>query len=148
MTDMNSAAATPMTQLLAEILERLSAAQLLTVHGSVVEAAHALEDELRGIGPFATQDQAAAVLALRLAGWPPAQIASREARSALGDAAFGIQFLLATDDEEHVADFLRHAEIGGDSGSLRSIEALRPTASRAITEYRRLTEASKSPNER
>lgn len=144
----NPNAPTPIARLLAEILERLTNRGVLDVRGSFVAAAHELEEELRGIGPFPTDDHAATVLALRLSGWPPAQATSASARAALGDAAFGISFLLATDDADHVADFLRHAEMSQESAQLRPIEELIPIASRAITEYRRLTSRTKSRNER
>jgi hypothetical protein len=130
----------PVTQLLAEILERLSARGVLTMHGSLSEAAQALDDELRAIDPFfERQDQAAAIIALRAAGWPPArQAATPDDRAALAHAAWELQHLLATDDAQHVADLLRHTETAVDAAGMQSIEALLATASHAITEYRRL----------
>jgi hypothetical protein len=140
MTSNELGALAPVTQLLAEILERLSARGILTAHRPFSEAARALDDELRAIDPFfERQDQAAAILALRAAAWPSAmQATTLNDRAALAHAAWELQHLLATDDAQHVADLLRHAETGVDAAEMRPIEALLPVASRAIAEFRRL----------
>jgi hypothetical protein len=139
----------PAAQILGEVLERLRARGVLTLHRSLLDAAAALDDELRSVDPFYDrQSQAAAILALRAAGWPPSEISTLEERSAFAQAAWNVQHLLATDDPRHVADLLRHAESAFGTGSVRSVEALTPIAARAITEYRRLIDATKSPNGR
>lgn len=149
MTSEHASSLAPSVQLLAEALQRLSRDGIITVNTSLAAAADALDCELSAVDPYSYRnDQAAALLALRIAGWPPATAVSHHDRLSFAHAAWDIQHLLATDDAPHVADLLRHSDFTNEASSPDSLDAMLGIASRAITEYRRLISTSRSPNER
>ena len=92
-----------------------------------------------------TAELSAAIVAVRTAGWPPAQSRTPDMLTGTTDTALTVSSMLERESPRHVADFLRYAEAGITGQAMRSIESVLPEATRAIEAYRELTAASDSP---
>ena len=138
----------PRVRLVAEPLERLIAKGLVSVMTPLDIAARVLDEELDLIQLIPTAELSAAIVALRTAGWPPAQSRTPDMLTGTTDTALTVSSMLERESPRHVADFLRYAEAGITGQAMRSIESVLPEATRAIEAYRELTGASDSPNDR
>src|SRR5688500_16286538 len=96
--------------LLEEVLERMVSAGLIQLRQPNGKVAVALARELRRLDMVLSREAAAAIVAVRIAGWPPALAGDEEAAAAVASSAFTIAGMLGDESARHVADFLRHLE--------------------------------------
>ena len=135
--DPDAAVHPAVVRLLSEILARLEAAGPLRLVANPRDAAAALGAALLRAGFALEEGPAAAILALREAGWPPARDDDDAVARRVGREAFHCASMLDGEDARHVADFLRHLEEEIMDAPRRDLAAVIPEAERAIAAYGR-----------
>jgi hypothetical protein len=132
-------------QLLEEALARLEAAGVVSLVAPRAVAVGALHHQLARLGCLPDPSAAAAVLALREAGWPPARAADDLSAARVAGVAHGVGDMFEREDARHVADYLRYCEADITGGPRRDLSAVIPEAARAMAAYARLRTGARAP---